>query len=208
MRIRTSAILCAARPHGEVGVIARLMTQQHGLIAAYVSGGRGRALRPVLIPGNGIEAELNARVEGQMPSARVELTRSRAPFLAEPLPAAAMGWACALTATALPERHAYPAIFGALDALLEAVCSAPSARGWAPGLVAYEALVLRELGYGSRFGAGVDGQKLLAGAMWSDVLEGFARTGAALARYVLADHRHDVMGARERLHARLSKIEP
>ncbi|MDE1915845.1 MAG: recombination protein O N-terminal domain-containing protein [Sphingomonadales bacterium] len=208
MHIRTPAILCAARPHGEVGVIARLMTQSHGLIAAYVSGGRGRVLRPVLIPGNGVEAELSARIEGQMPAARIELTRSRAPFLAEPLPAAAIGWICALTATALPERHAYPAIHGALDALLEAVCSAPSARGWAPGLVAYEALLLRELGYGARFGAGVDGQRLLAGADWAAVLDGFERTGAALSRYVLADHRHDVMGARERLHARLSKIEP
>lgn len=208
MHIRTQAILCSARPHGEVGVIARLMTASHGLIAAYVSGGRGRDLRPVLIPGNGVEAELRARIEGQMPAARIELTRSRAPFLAEPLPAAAIGWVCALTATALPERHAYPAIHEALNALLDAVCSAPSARGWAPGLVAYEALVLRELGYGARFGAGVDGQRLLAGAGWVDVLDGFDRVGVALSRYVLADHRQDVMGARERLRARLGKIEP
>jgi DNA repair protein RecO (recombination protein O) len=35
--------------------------------------------------------------------------------------------------------------------------------GWAPGLIAYEALVLREMGYGARFGAGMDGQRLLAG---------------------------------------------
>jgi DNA repair protein RecO (recombination protein O) len=40
MHIRTQAILCSARPHGEVGVIARLMTGNHGMIAAYVSGGR------------------------------------------------------------------------------------------------------------------------------------------------------------------------
>jgi DNA repair protein RecO (recombination protein O) len=208
MHIRTQAILCSARPHGEVGVIARLMTGNHGMIAAYVSGGRGRALRPVLIPGNGVEAELRARIEGQMPAARIELTHSRAPFLAEPLPAAAIGWICALTATALPERHAYPSIHAALLALLDAVCSAPSARGWAPGLVAYEALVLRELGYGARFGAGVDGQRLLAGADWAEVLDGFDRVGVALARYVLADHQQDVMGARERLRARLGKIEP
>jgi DNA repair protein RecO (recombination protein O) len=208
MHIRTQAILCSARSHGEVGVIARLMTASHGMIAAYVSGGRGRLLRPVLIPGNGVEAELRARIEGQMPGARIELTHSRAPYLAEPLPAAAIGWVCALTATALPERHAYPALHAALDALLDAVCSAPSARGWAPGLVAYEALVLRELGYGARFGAGVDGQRLLAGADWAEVLDGFDRIGVALARYVLADHRHDVMGARERLRARLGKIEP
>jgi DNA repair protein RecO (recombination protein O) len=46
-----------------------------------------------------------------------------------------------------------------------------------------------ELGYGARFGAGVDGQRLLAGADWAEVLDGFDRVGVALARYVLADHR-------------------
>lgn len=207
MLLRTPAILCAARPHGEIGVIARLMTPAHGLTTAYVSGGRGRALRPVLIPGNGLDCELRARIEGQMPGARIELTHSRAPFLAEPLPAAAIGWICVLTASALPERQPYPALYDALEALLDAICSAPSARGWAPGLIAYEALVLREMGYGARFGAGMDGQRLLSGgAEWSVVLDGFDRIGEALARYVLADHRHDVMGARERLRERLSKI--
>jgi DNA repair protein RecO (recombination protein O) len=84
----------------------------------------------------------------------------------------------------------------------------PIGAGWAPGLIAYEALVLREMGYGARFGAGIDGQRLLAGgAAWSAVIDGFDRIGEALARYVLADHRHDVMGARERLRERLSKID-
>jgi hypothetical protein len=40
----------------------------------------------------------------------------------------------------------------------------------------------------------VDGQRLLAGAGWSAVLDGFDRVGVALARYVLADHQQDVMG--------------
>ena len=49
---------------------------------------------------------------------------------------------------ALPERQPYPSLYLALSALLDAVCHAPSARGWLPGLVAYEGLLLRELGYG------------------------------------------------------------
>ncbi|MFX6254467.1 DNA repair protein RecO C-terminal domain-containing protein, partial [Acinetobacter baumannii] len=74
---------------------------------------------------------------------------SRAPFLAEPLPAAAIGWATVLTASALPERQPFPALYAALGALLDAVCHAPSARGWLPALVSYEVLLLRELGYGA-----------------------------------------------------------
>ncbi|MFN5902170.1 MAG: recombination protein O N-terminal domain-containing protein, partial [Novosphingobium sp.] len=45
MHLRTPAIVCAARQHGETGVILRLLTEDHGLVAAYVAGGRGRVLR-------------------------------------------------------------------------------------------------------------------------------------------------------------------
>ena len=41
----------------------------------YVAGGRGRQLRPVLVPGNLVEAELHWRSESQLPTARLELTR-------------------------------------------------------------------------------------------------------------------------------------
>jgi len=206
MHIRAAAIVLAARPHGEVGVILRVLTADHGLVAGYVSGGRGREMRPVLIPGNAVQVDLRARLASQLPAAKVELLTSRAPFLSEPLPAAALDWATALTATALPERHAYPALHGALCGLLDAICHAPSARGWAPALVAYEALMLRELGYGERFGAGADGQRLLLGAAWPETLARFDRIGDALARYLLADRRGDVMGAREVLRARLARI--
>ncbi|HWU02303.1 MAG TPA: recombination protein O N-terminal domain-containing protein [Novosphingobium sp.] len=209
MELRAPAILCAARPHGEVGMIVRLLTMRHGMVAAYVAGGRGREMRPVLIPGNSVEAQLRARIPTQMPSARIELTVSRAPFLTEPLPAAAIGWVTGLAAAALPEGQAYPAICEALSALLDAVCHAPSARGWAGALLAYEALVLRELGYGEVFGAGIDGQRLLRlgeNGDWQAWMSGFERIGAALSRYVLADRRGDVMGARIRLHERLRRI--
>ncbi|HEY1125999.1 MAG TPA: DNA repair protein RecO C-terminal domain-containing protein, partial [Sphingobium sp.] len=64
------------------------------------------------------------------------------------LPAAAIDWACALTAAALPEGHAYPPVFSALSAVLDAVEAAPAARGWAVALVRYELLLLAELGFG------------------------------------------------------------
>jgi DNA repair protein RecO (recombination protein O) len=196
----TPAIVCAARPHGETGVIVRLLTADGGLVAAYVAGGRGRQLRPVLIPGNSVAAELTTRPASQLPSARLELAHSRAPFLAEPLAAAAIGWATALTALALPERHAYPALHAALTGLLDAVCAAPSARGWAPALLAYETLVLRELGYGAPVERPAPGD-------WEALLTAFDRLGAALARYLLAERRSDGMAARARLRERLARIE-
>ena len=194
------AIVCASRQHGETGVIVRLLTAEHGLVAGYVAGGRGRQLRPLLIPGNLVAAELTARLGSQLPSARLELVQSRGPWLTEPLPAAAISWVMSLTALSLPEHQAHPELFAALSGLLDAICSAPSARGWAPGLLAYEALLLRELGFGTPVSRPESDD-------WPSLLATFDRLGAALARYPLAERRSDVMAARAMLRERLGKIE-
>lgn len=202
MHFSAPAIVCASRPHGETAAIARLLTADHGLVAGYVAGGRGRQLRPVLVPGNRVELELRARSDSQLPFARLELTESRGPWLGEPLAAGGIHWLTALTAASLPERQAYPSLYAALGAALDAVCHAPSARGWVPALLAYERLVLRELGYG-----GSGPATALAEEDWPQLLARFDRSGTALERYLLADRRGDVMGARAMLRERLAKIE-
>lgn len=200
MHFRAPAIVCAALPHGENAVIARLLTERHGLVAAFVAGGRGRQLRPVLIPGNTVEAEVRSKTETQLPFARVELLESRAPWLTEPLPAAAIGWTTALAASTLPERQPFPVLFEAMSGLLEAVCVAPSARGWALGLLRFEVLLLRELGYGTPVPRPPEGD-------WGALLDTFDRVGRELARYPLADRARDVMAARVLLRERLGRIE-
>jgi len=148
MRFTVPAIVVALRPHGEHGAIVRLMTAEQGLQACYVRGARGRRLRPTLIPGNQVEATLSARTDSQLPQGTVELVHSLGPLLTEPLPAAAIDWICALTATALPEGQPYPRLHQALDGLLAAIEAAPSAGGWSAALVRYELLLLAELGFG------------------------------------------------------------
>jgi DNA repair protein RecO (recombination protein O) len=204
MHIRAPAIVCAARPHAETAVIARVLTADHGIVAGYVAGGRGRQLRPVLIPGNCVDAELRAKSDSQLPFLKLELVTSRGPWLGEPLASAAIGWVTALTATVLPERQPYPALYEALSALLDAVCVAPSARGWVPALIGYEALVLRELGYG--------GEPVLGeGEDWAAMMATFDHTGRRLARDLLSDRglagrRGDVMASRSMLRDRLARI--
>ncbi|MEW4447600.1 recombination protein O N-terminal domain-containing protein [Qipengyuania sp. JC766] len=198
MNLRAPAIVLATRQHGETAAIARLLTQEFGMVAGYVAGGRGRRLRPVVIPGNLVEAELRAKSDSQLPFARLELVTSRGPYLTEPLPAAAIGWATALTATVLPERNPYPALYDALGGLLEAICHAASAREWLRAMLAYEALVMRELGYGGSLPPKDEDLDAL--------LDRFARTGPDIARYLLADRRGDVMAAREMLRERLLRM--
>ncbi|HEU0134226.1 MAG TPA: recombination protein O N-terminal domain-containing protein, partial [Allosphingosinicella sp.] len=115
MHLLTQAIICSVRPHGEHGAIVRALTPADGLQAGYVRGGRSRRLRPVLLAGNRVQAEYRARTEDQLPQLSVELTASRAPLLAEALPAAAIDWTTALAATSLPEGQPYPRLFEALD---------------------------------------------------------------------------------------------
>lgn len=148
MRIDSPAIVLALRSHGEHGAVVRLMTPEHGMQAAYVRGARGRRMRPVLMAGNVVDAQLSSRTDAQLPQAVVELVHSRGPLFAEPLPAAAIEWAAVLTATALPEGQPYPRLYSALEALLDAVEAAPSALGWGVALVRFELLLLAELGFG------------------------------------------------------------
>ena len=148
MRFETKAIVCALRNHGEHGAIVRLMTPDHGMLAAYVRGARGKRMRPVLIAGNVVEAQLSARTDTQLPQAAIELVHSRGPLLTEPLPASAIEWATVLTATALPEGQPYPRLYEVLEGLLDAVEAAPSASGWGAALVRYELMLLAELGFG------------------------------------------------------------
>ena len=198
MNLRSPAILLATRSHGETGTIARLLTAGDGLVAAYVAGGRGRQMRAVMVPGNRVAAELAARSANQLPFARLELEQSRAALMTEPLPAAAIQWACALTAAALPERYPCPALYETLDALLGAVAVAPSARGWVGGLVAYETMLLAEMGHG--------GTRPDPDADFTTQMRALSLLEAPLAHSLLAGRKGDVMAARKLLTERLARM--
>jgi DNA repair protein RecO (recombination protein O) len=180
--------------------VVRLLTADHGLIAGYVAGARGHILRPVLIPGNLVAAELSARTASQLPSAKLELVTSRGPWLGEPLASAGIGWVTTLTACALPEGQPFPGIHASLEAVLDAICHAPSARGWARAVAAYEALLLQEIGYGHA-------QPPPPDEPWESLLARLDRLGLALAKHLLADPRRDGMAARAILIERFKRID-
>jgi DNA repair protein RecO (recombination protein O) len=183
MRLLCQAILCAVRSHGEHGAIVRALTPEDGIQPGFVRGGRSRRLRPVLVPGNLVQAEYRARTEEQLAQLSVELVHSRAPLLAEPLAAAGIDWACALTATALPEGQAYPRLYEGLDGLLSAIEAAPSARGWSAARVRYELLLLGELGFG------LDLSECAATGARDDLAFVSPKSGRAVSRAGAGDYR-------------------
>lgn len=198
MNLRARAIFLSAREHGETAIIARLFTPENGVIAAYIAGGRGRDMRPIAMAGNIVDAELRSKSENQLPFARLELVQSRGPWLGEPLAAAAITWVAALTASTLPERNPYPALYSALEALLSAICNASAAREWLRGLIVYEALMLRDLGYGGSIPAPEDDI--------GELIKIFGAGEEHISRYLLAENRGNVMGARTMLNDRLRRI--
>ena len=198
MHLETQAIICAVRVHGEHGAIVRALTPGEGIQPGYVRGGKSRRLRPVLVPGNLVEADYRSRTEDQLAHLTVELVHSRAFLLSEPLASAGIEWASALTAAALPEGQPYPRLFEGLDGLLTAIEAAPSARGWAAALVRYELLLLGELGFG------LDEEEFRA--FPAATREGLRLTGDRLARDVLIDRQAEVLAARERLIERLKRM--
>lgn len=187
MHVLAEAIVCAVRPHGEHGAIVRALTPADGLLAGYVRGGRSRRFRPVLIPGNIVRGEWRARADDQLPALTVELVETRAPLLAEPLPAAAIDWATALAATILPEGQPYPRVHAALDGVLAAVAAAPAARGWAAALVRYELLLLAELGFG------LDLSACIATGASDDLAYVSPRSAAAVSRAAGEPYRHRLL---------------
>ncbi|MBS0502854.1 MAG: recombination protein O N-terminal domain-containing protein [Proteobacteria bacterium] len=193
MIVTGPAIIVAVRSHGEHGAIVRALTPRDGLQAGYVRGGRSRRLRPVLVPGNLVEAEFRARVEEQLAAATVELAHSRAPLLSEPLPAAGIDWVTALVAAALPEGQPYPALYDGLSGVLDAIEHAPSARGWALALARFERLLLMALGFGGAPSVDVSVRDMLRA------------NGSALDEHLFGDRRTDILAARERLMDRLDR---
>ena len=198
MHLDTQAIIVSVRAHGEHGAIVRALTPEAGLRPGYVRGGRSRRLRPVLVPGNLVQADFRARTEEQLPHLAVELIHSRAFLLSEPLAAAGIDWATALTAAALPEGQPYPALWQGLDGVLTAIEAAPSARGWALAILRYELLLLAQLGFG------LEEEEMAA--IPRTIGAALRVTGDRLAEHVLTDRRQEILAARERLVERLGRM--
>ena len=192
MHVRTTGIICAVRAHGETGSIVRVLTRDHGIVAGYVRGGRSRTMRPVLSAGNVVTIDTRTSEINRLPAMTVEPGTSRAVFLTEPLAAAAIAWITALLALALPEGQPYPQLHDGLSAMLDAIAAAPSARGWAGGLVRFERLVLAETGFGHDEGEGPD--RLFAA---------LRDNGTRIADSLLTGRRGDALAARDRLIDRL-----
>jgi DNA repair protein RecO (recombination protein O) len=145
MQWTDDGIVLGIRRHGEANAILELMTREHGRHLGLVRGGAGSRLRPVLQPGNRVNATWRARLDEHLGNFTVE---------ALDLPAAGfLGFAHAVYGVThlaalcrlLPERDPHPLTYAALAHILDQITDA---RLVGAELVRFELHMLGELGFG------------------------------------------------------------
>ena len=138
-------IVLNVRTHGEASAIAEVLSERRGRWSGLVRGGRSRAMRPVLQPGNVVVARWRARTEDHLGSFTLEPVALRAGALIDdPLRLAGLTSVMALLKL-LPEREPHPRIHDALIVTLDALGDEGI---WPAILVRFELGLLDELGYG------------------------------------------------------------
>lgn len=140
-------LLVGVAPLGESGAVARFLSAQQGLGAAYVHGARGRRLRPVLQIGNRLSLDIVER-NTQLPVATPQLLAANLAMMRGPAAIALVSHVAGLVAALLPQGVPQPRLFAMADALLGGAGAGVDALPLGSALVRFELALLDELGAG------------------------------------------------------------
>lgn len=145
MEWRDEGLVIGARKLGETSVILELMTRDHGRHLGVVRGGRSKALRPILQPGNLVVANWRARLEDHLGAFVVEPLAARAARYLDRAAALHGIMALAELLRLLPERDPQEALFVMADVVASRLAAADAA---APLMARFELALLAALGFG------------------------------------------------------------
>lgn len=166
-------IFLSGRPLGEAGLIAEILTLEHGRHLGLVRGGRSRRIRPTLQPGNMVRVTWRARLSEHLGGFNVELMEANgARVLDDPRALAAIGTLGELVKL-LPERDPHPELYATT---LHVLRSFGEPDIWPALLVYWEYQLLQELGFG------LDLSVCAATGVLEDLIYVSPRSGRALSR--------------------------
>ena len=142
------AIVLSVRHHGESSAILETLTRAHGRHLGLVRGGGSRRSRPVLQPGNTLQASWRARLSEHLGNFTIEPMRSRAGGMLDRSDAlVGLNAFSSVASAALPEREPHEPLYHAAEILLDAIVGEDFAH-WAPLYVRWESGLLESLGFG------------------------------------------------------------
>lgn len=166
-------IILGTRRHGESSAIVELMTRSHGRHLGLVRGGAGSRMRPLLQPGNTVNAVWRARLDEHLGYYAIEGTRLRAATMFGS-PHAVYGLThLASLVRLLPERDPHEDIYETVEAILDDFENAGEAG---VHLVRFELAMLTELGFG------LDLSACAATGTMDDLVYVSPKSGAAVSR--------------------------
>jgi DNA repair protein RecO (recombination protein O) len=166
-------IILGVRRHGESAAIVELLTRSHGRHLGLVRGGAGSKLRPLLQPGNSVQAIWRARLDEQLGYYLVEGTRMRAATMLAVSHAAYGITHLASVARLLPERDPHEDIYEMLERILDEFDDPADA---ALHMIQFELAMLTELGFG------LDLDNCAATGATTDLIYVSPKTGSAVSR--------------------------
>ena len=115
MQWTDEGIVLGVKRHGEANAVLELMTREHGRHLGLVRGGFGSRLKPVLQPGNTVNAIWRARLDEHLGNYTVEgLDLRAASFFSAPHAIYGVSHLAALMRL-LPERDPHAGLYEALD---------------------------------------------------------------------------------------------
>src|ERR1700710_2814593 len=138
-------MVLGVRRHGESSAIVELLTRDHGRHLGLVRGGAGARMRPLLQPGNTVQALGRARLYEHLGYYLLEATRMRAATVLASSHATYGVTHLASLARLLPERDPHEDIFEMLERTLDDFDDIGEA---AIQLGKFELAMLSELGFG------------------------------------------------------------
>jgi DNA repair protein RecO (recombination protein O) len=145
MQWTDDGIVLGVKRHGETSGILELMTRGHGRHLGLVRGAFSARLKPILQPGNSVQASWRARLDEHLGNYTVEGSALRAAsYFASSHAIYGVSHLAALMRL-LPERDPHEGLYDALNAILDRLDDAKLA---APMVARFELQVLTDLGFG------------------------------------------------------------
>jgi DNA repair protein RecO (recombination protein O) len=140
-----NGIVLGVRRHGESSAIVELLTADHGRHLGLVRGGSSSRMRPLLQPGNTVQAVWRARLDEHLGAYTMEGLRLRAASLLASSHAVYGVTHLAALVRLLPERDPHGMIYEMMEQALDRLSDPFEA---AVDLVRFELAMLGELGFG------------------------------------------------------------